>query len=217
MAAAGRDEAAILRFYFPGTTTGIESPSQTWLTHESANWTLIATDPNEALIHAGNAALQRAQTLFPPTQPIHPTVRLFPTTNLYRNTTSEPGWTLAATRNDDIFLQPPPLITHTQSDLLLHEFLHVLIEHETTAPIPLWLHEGLVEALANPTPTHPQMTAPEIEDLLAHPRSLAESQHAHREAGLLVERLIAANSLPAIRTWLHSAVPAQALTQAGLR
>jgi hypothetical protein len=111
-------------------------------------------------------------------------------------------------------LQPLSIVrTHGDESLtLLHEFLHVLVEQEAAPQVPLWLREGLVEALANSHP-HPSAAMPisTIEATLKHPDSLTESQRAHAASAQLVQQLINKYGIQTVRGWLRSEVPPTAL------
>ena len=163
MAAEGHDYRDILRFYFPGTVIRIAASDSGWRKIEGAGWTLRSATSQPELIEAGNAAWIKAQQLFPPHSPIHPIVFSLPTTDLFRQLTSEPGWVLASTRGSDIYLQPAGIIRKngTAQATLLHEFLHVLVEQEAAQTAPLWLREGLVEALAGSS-QHDSSTGPRM-------------------------------------------------------
>lgn len=217
LALEGRDTSTILRTYFPGADLRITANDTGWQTYPATGWTLSATNP--ALLKIGDAAWQKALTLLHPQHPIHPELRLYPSVALFRDATGEPGWTLAATRDQRIALQPAALLTQNHpDDLLLHEFLHALVEHESTAALPLWFREGLVEVLAeSPQPSSPAGTIRDIEARLARPATLAQAQSAHREAAALVRRLAQAYGTPALLTWLHTGLPPGALDRAGLR
>jgi stage II sporulation protein D len=215
LALEGRDTNLILHTYFPGAEVRITPTDTGWQTHEATGWTLITTALSPSLLKTGDLAWQKALTLIHPATPVHPEVRLYPTVPLFRSVTGEPGWTLAATRGDRIALQPAAL--KNPGNLLLHEFLHVLVEHESTANLPLWFREGLVEALAeNPIAALPKNIA-DTEAHLAHPSTLLEAQKAHQEAAALVRRLVLTYSLPTILTWLHRGLPPDALSRASLR
>ena len=151
MATEGRSDKEILNFYFTGTVPGMTPVGDRWKKITGAGWTLLTTDPADGLLTEGNAAWARAQSLLG-RPPQAPTVQELPTTELFRQTTGQPGWMLASTRGSRVFLQPA---TVRQSgggaeNLLLHEFLHVLVEQQAGANAPLWLREGLVETLAAP-------------------------------------------------------------------
>ncbi len=154
MAAEGHSDSEILNFYYPGALAGITPADHGWQKVAGAGWTLLTTDPGSGLLTEGNAAWAKAQSLLRGSAASQgPTVQDLPTTELFRQTTGEPGWMLASTRGSDVFLQPAAVRKNNGADdqaLLLHEFLHVLIEQEAGANAPLWLREGLVETLASP-------------------------------------------------------------------
>ncbi len=214
MGIEGRSYREILNFYFPGTRVGITLDDTGWKELSGAGWRLISTDSSQSILQTGNAAWARAQSLFPSKAALHPVVRLMPLTELFRQTTDEPGWMLASTRGTNVVLQPLPVLRARggESSTLLHEFLHVLVEQETTPQTPLWLREGLVEALAGGNQHgRDAMRVSEIELALAHPADAAESQRAHTAAELLVQRLIDKYGFEAVRGWLRSGVPSTAL------
>ena len=214
MAAEGHDYRDILHFYFPGTVTRIAARDSGWREISGAGWTLRSATPQPELIEPGNAAWIRAQQLFPPHSPIHPIVILLPTTDLFRQLTNEPGWVLASARGSDIYLQPAGIIRKngTAQAILLHEFLHVLVEQEAAQTAPLWLREGLVEVLAglpqHNSSTGPRMSPAQIEDALAHPAGQNASQQAHALACAMVRELLSRYGIASVRVWLKSGVPA---------
>jgi stage II sporulation protein D len=213
MAVEGHDPTQILNFYFPGTIAAITPRGHGYQTVAGAGWTLLSTDPSNATVADGNAAWGRAQALFalPSSRP-HPVVEELPSTELFRQTTGEPGWVLAATRGNSIFLQPAGVRRSnggTQA-LLLHEFLHVLVEQQAGKTSPLWLREGLVEFLANPEDGE-QVTAAlpasEVNAALNHPSGAIASRRAHHDAAHLAALLCARYGLPAVRDFLRNGVP----------
>jgi len=215
MATEGRDYREILNFYFSGTQVRIFSDDDGWKQTPGAGWTLATTGSPESLLIAGNVAWAKAQSLFHPTADVHPEVQLMPSTELFRQATDEPGWMLAATHGTNIVLQPLPVLrAHGgESSTLLHEFLHVLVEQEATSQTPLWLREGFVEFLSGDNQRRSDAMPPsEIENALAHPSNLAESQRAHAAATQLVKNLIDKYGLQTVRTWLRSGVPPTVLS-----
>jgi stage II sporulation protein D len=213
MASEGHSESDILRFYFPGTTAGITPQDHGWHDVAGKGWTLRTTTPATGkLVQDGNAAWTQAQSLLgSPAGVQNPIVQEMPTTELFRQTTNQPGWMLASTRGQIVFLQP---LAVRQSNggtetLLLHEFLHVLIEQQAGESAPLWLREGLVETLAGQNhPNQPLDLSPdEVNAALAHPTSADASRHAHSVAARLTELLRARYGMPAIRQFLRNGVP----------
>jgi hypothetical protein len=142
-----------------------------------------------------------------------PTIVIAPTTELFRQLAASPGYLLAVTRGDQITVQPLPILKRNGpiEPLLLHELLHTLIESESTDKAPLWLREGLAEALADvhSADTPPESSLATLEQRLTDPLSLAEYQQAHRDAAAVVRTLGHTYSLPVMRKWLRDGVPAQ--------
>jgi stage II sporulation protein D len=218
MAAESKTEREILAFYFPGTSVRITQSDTGWQDVQAGPLFLRVTRPLTAERQIALAQTwENAQKRFPPRRAIRPEIVFAPTTEVFRQMTAQPGWALASTRGDTIVLQPDSVLSalgRNPSATLLHEMLHVLVEAESNDRTPLWLREGLVEALANedsaPTnagpPKSPSMDA--VENLLAHADSLRASEQAHRAAAALVRGLIARYGLASVRGWLSSGIPA---------
>jgi stage II sporulation protein D len=166
--------------------------------------------PSAELLKEGNAAWGKAAALFAPRAPVQPEVWQLPTTELFRQTTHEPGWMLASAQGAKVFLQPAAVLERSgrEEETLLHEFLHVLVESEATAQAPLWLREGVVEALAeDPAGLRPGGAtgdAGELDAALTRPASEAESQRAHAQAARWARALMARYGLNQVREWLRS-------------
>ncbi len=209
MAAEGHAAGEILSFYFPGTRVGVTAQDRGWESSHGAGWTLWTTVASSAdLLREGDVAWGKARALYPPRVPTQPEVRQLPTTELFRQTTSEPGWILASTRGAKIFLQPEAVLTKSGSEeeTLLHEFLHVLVESEASAQAPLWLREGVVEAVAGAVRGQAEaaMKIGDLDEALARPVNDAESQRAHAQAGKLAGALIDRYGLEQVRQWLRA-------------
>jgi stage II sporulation protein D len=207
MATEGHSYREILSFYFPGTSIGITAKDSGWQAMQGSGLTLYTVAPQPALLQEAKTEWNRAQTLFPPRAPIKPVIRQFPTTELFRQSTGEPGWVLASAQGTKVFLQPMSVLQKTgrEDGTLLHEFLHLLIEQESSPQAPLWLREGLVEALAEPAVSRSNtITTNNLDALLAHPASQADSQRAHTDAEHLAQSLLARYGLEQVRQWLRS-------------
>ena len=229
MASEGKSSRQILNFYFPGAQVRIGPTDHGWQKADGAGWTLITADSSpanletQALRRAGDTAWRQAQEIFPPRLPIHPVMRAMPTTELFRQATSEPGWILATARGTTIFLQPAAVLKRNlgPSATLRHEFLHILVEREAAPTIPLWLREGLVETLAqgglqSPGPSRSghaerplDLTA--IDTALTRPQDQSESEQAHAACEKLVSLLIGRYGMSTVRGWLLSGIPHQAV------
>jgi stage II sporulation protein D len=219
MATEGRSEREILSFYFPGAVPGITPAGDGWQKVTGAGWTLLITDPGDGLLAEGNAAWARAQSLLGKAIQA-PTVQELPSTELYRQTTGEPGWMLASTRGSRVFLQPAAVRQNNggADALLLHEFLHVLVEEQAGAKAPLWLREGLVEVLAAPERREWEpaaFPAAQVDAALAHPSSAAVSRRAHEAAARMAALLRTRYGMAAVLDFLRKGVPSEALKSLG--
>jgi stage II sporulation protein D len=224
MATEGRSEREILGFYFPGAVPGITPAGDGWQKVPGAGWTLLTTDQTGPLLAEGNAAWARAESLLreaPQGKPPQaPTVQELPTTELFRQTTGEPGWVLASTRGSRVFLQPAAVRQNNggAGTLLLHEFLHVLVEEQAGASAPLWLREGLVEALAAPEQRKWEpvdFPAAQVDAALAHPSSATVSRRAHEAAARMAALLCARYGTPTVLDFLRNGVPSEAVKSLG--
>jgi stage II sporulation protein D len=220
MSVEGKHAREILAFYFPGTAVRILPSDDGWREMRAGTLTLHAT---QILTAERMAALTQtwgdAQRLFPPRRAIAPEVVFAPSTEVFRQLTTEPGWALASTRGGVIVLQPEEVLHAHGRDAsitLLHEMLHVLVEAEATERSPLWLREGLVEVLADESaenanrPDRNTMAGYAIDSALLHADSLRESQRAHRAAAARVGAAIGRYGFPVVRDWLSTGVPAGA-------
>lgn len=219
MAAAGHSAAEVLSFYFPGTRVGVTAQDRGWQSTGGRGWMLWTTADSAELLREGNAAWGKAETLYPPHAAVQPEVWEYPTTELFRQATHEPGWMLASTQGARVFLQPEPILKKGggDDDTLLHEFLHVLVESEASPQAPLWLREGVVEALAEGGSAAPHAPgAPvhlaNVDAALARPASQMESQRAHAAAASLADALIARYGLEQVRQWLRAGSVPPAVT-----
>jgi len=215
MAREGHSELEILGFYFPGAVAGITPADHGWQQLAGAGWTLLTTRRDDGLLAAGNTAWARAQSILGH-DVATPVVQELPTTELFRQATNQPGWMLASTRGSTVFLQPPGVRQNNPNSLLLHEFLHVLVEQEAGDKAPLWLREGLVETLASPVNDKPELVSVrEIDAELAHPANAAASRHGHRVAAEVTALLCARYGVPAVRAFLRNGVPPDVIKTLG--
>jgi stage II sporulation protein D len=206
--------AEILAFYFPGTRLGLTPSGGLWHEETVGPVTIRTIAPDPELTQDVQLAWQRALALLPPAgETPQLTIILAPTTELFRQLAASPGYLLAITRGNQITLQPLPVLKHNGpiEPLLLHELLHTLIESQSTDKAPLWLREGLAEALADIHSAYalPTSSLVTIEQRLANPLSLAEDQQAHRDAAAIVRTLGHTYSLTVMRQWLRDGVPTQ--------
>jgi stage II sporulation protein D len=214
MALEHHTTAEILAFYFPDARLGLTPSGGLWHEETIGAVTLRTTTSEPELTQAVKLEWQRALTLLPLAgETTRPIILLAPTTELFRQLTASPGYLLAVTRGNQITLQPLPILKHNGpiERLLLHELLHTLIESQSTDKAPLWLREGLAEALADIHSAYatPTSSLANIEQRLANPPSLSESRQAHRDAAAVVRSLGHTYSVAVMRQWLRDGVPTQ--------
>lgn len=218
MAREGHDAPSILAEYFPGTNLGVTASDRGWLTQKTPPFSISAVNPSDLqrALPTANVAWQQASARFPSAPITTPlTVRTFPTVELFRQSTNQPGWVAASTQGKIISLEPLTVLQqkHLFASVLEHEFLHVLVESECTPTTPLWLREGIVEALSEQHlhATSAAWLTARLDRQLAQPASHVSAIEAHTQAGLRVSEYIRRYGLPAVRQWLHSGVPANVL------
>jgi stage II sporulation protein D len=216
MALEHHTTAEILAFYFPNSRLGLTPSGGVWHEETVGPVTIRTITPNPEVTETIQLAWQRARALLPSvSETPQPTIIFAPTTELFRQLTTSPGYLLAVTRGNQITLQPLLILKRNGpiEPLLLHELLHTLIESQSTDKAPLWLREGLAEALADihSAYTPPTFSLAIIEQRLSNPSGLAEYRQAHRDAAAVVRSLGHTYSLAVMRQWLRDGVPAQAL------
>jgi len=218
MGMQGKSYREILAFYFPGTRLGVSAQGLAWHLLHSEQLDVLSTEEN---INAGVlAAIQKAfrtALMNSGLQPIsHPLLKIYPTLNIYRDSTGEPGWVAASTRGNTIRLQPAELLQQKGllESTLRHEFLHILVESNTHASLPLWFREGLVLYLAEGNTrvlNSATLSAGQIEAALQNPQSRELTQQAYASARTAVARLVAQRGKAEVMQWLNRGIPAGAL------
>ncbi len=133
-------------------------------------------------------------------------MKVYPTIEIYRDATGEPGWVAASTLGNVIRLQPWPTLqqTHALDSTLRHEFLHMLIESHARPGAPLWLREGMAIYLSNPESVKP--AAVDVDALDRRLNSLKteeEMRSAYRDSASAVADAVAKNGLSTVLSWLQ--------------
>lgn len=212
MAREDKSYRDILAFYFFGTKIGVAAQGIDWKTIRGTQLDLLVTggDGDQLLTHA-EALLRDAERLSGLRVKTRPSVQVFPTVELFRNTTGEPGWVAASTRRRTIRLQPPDIL-RSRGELdssLRHEFLHFVIESNTHARLPLWFREGLVLYLGD-EPTSPQarrFTDAQLESALQERRSPEELRVAYAASKARVAALVSQYGRAKVLSWLTAGIP----------
>ena len=202
MGAEGHPYREILAFYFPGTELGITARGIQWRRMSGETIALMTTRPDRDRPLLATAERQvkeiTARYGWPAPAPIE--LRVYPDLDTFRNATGEPGWVAARTTGHRIELQPA-----TPRDATLrHELLHVFVDSQATAALPVWFREGLTDYLANPV--SPASTVPTdlaIRQTADQPRA----RLAYTAATQKVAALIHQYGFPTVLSWLKSGLP----------
>ena len=211
MAHEGKTYREILAFYYPGAAIGRSAQGIPWtLTHEE-KFDLRVVKPGDAATVrlAATAALEWAMQRSGLSLDMRPTVEAYPTVEMFRDATGEPGWVAASTRKDCIRLQPPAVLHDRLPSVLRHEFLHLLVETNAWPNTPLWFREGLVVYLGGDPPAADQAGIPteKIEFAITSRSSDAEVRQAYAQAAAIVRDLDRRCGREQLNQWLRNGLP----------
>jgi len=220
MSGLGRDSTQILAEYFPGAIAADEATGRPWQTLQVQGFVVETLNgADTAYMPQVSQALAEAESRsgLKPAGSI--TVRTFPSTGAFRDATLAPGWVAAFTEGNWIATQPLATLAARKllPSVLRHEFLHALIESQAGANTPLWVREGLVEALADGkgvgvgADLAPTIKLDQIDYVLAHAATETQSEAAHRAAAWYVARLLAHSGRAQVLSWLRSGLPGSAI------
>jgi stage II sporulation protein D len=227
MAADGHSTEQILRQYFPGAVPADEATGRAWQRFQGSGFSLESLDATDAayLPQLAQAYAEASQQSGLNSQ-VAITVRAFASTPAFREATLAPGWVAAFTEGDWIATQPLRTLAARRllDAIMLHEFLHALVETEAGPQAPLWLREGLVEAWSetgsqpgSKTSAAPALKPEAVDAALAHASTEAESEAAHRAAEWYAKRLLDRYGRAKVLEWLHSGLPADIVATLGQR
>lgn len=220
MAAAGRSTEQILAQYFPGVQSADETTGRTWKDFAGEGFTLQSLDTADAFyLDDLNRARHEASELSGLNDSTSITVRAFPSTTAFRDATSALGWVAAFTEGNWIATQPLHTLAARKllSETLLHEFLHVLVEAQAGASTPLWLREGLVETWSEPDAKTAALKIEALDQALAHAKTEAAAEAAHRAAGFYAAQLLKRYGRAQVLAWLHAGLPSGVVAVLGQR
>jgi stage II sporulation protein D len=227
MAAQGHSSREILAQYFPGANAADEATGREWKRFAGDGFMLESLDPADAAYLPDlNRARAEASARSGLNTALPITVRAFASTPAFRGATLASGWVAAFTEGDWIGTQPLRTLAarHLLADIMRHEFLHALVEHEASPGTPLWLREGLVEIWSEPSystiaeiarKAAPEQSPDVVNTVLAHATTEADSESAHRAAAWYAAQLVTHYNRPQVIAWLRSGVPGSIVS--GLR
>ena len=142
MGIEGRGYREILAFSYPGTVTGLTGRGLSWNRLAGETIALMTTRPDSdcSVLDLAERELRAVTERTNLASPARIEIRLYPDVETFRNATGEPGWVAAYTTGNRIQMQP----LATPRPTLRHELLHVLVETQARAGMPLWFRDGLV-------------------------------------------------------------------------
>jgi stage II sporulation protein D len=211
MGAEGRSYGEILAFYYPGTATGATARGIPWQRLGGESATLMTTNPRQdgSVLELAERLLRAIsrRTNWPAPERVE--IRVYPDLDTFRNATGEPGWVAAHTVGRRIDLQPVAVLRSRSAlePVLRHELLHILVESQASADLPLWFREGVVEFLANP----PRASGPEripAEADLRQTTDQARARRAYDDAARMVAGLAGRYGEATVLEWVKRGVPA---------
>jgi len=218
MGMQGKNYREILAFYFPGAVLGVSAQGLAWHLLHGEQLDVLTTNENvdAAVLTAAQRAIHIAMVNSGLQLMSHPLLKIYPTLSIYRDSTGEPGWVAASTRGNTIRLQPTELLQQKGllESALRHEFLHILVESNTHASLPLWFREGLVLYLAEESTqalNSAALSADQMEAALQNPQSCEQMQQAYTSARTTVARIIAQRGKAEVMQWLNRGIPAGTL------
>ena len=198
--AEGRSYREILAFYYPGAELGRSGRGMAWTRLGGESVALFTTHPGRdgAVLAQAESLLRESSLRIGLPAPRGIEIRLYPDVETFRNATGEPGWVAAHTTGLRIELQT--------ANALRHELLHVLVESNATARLPVWFREGLVGYLEKPGAPHPS-TQPPADSDLRQTTDPDRARRAYAEAAGAVADLIRQRGERTVISYLSTGIP----------
>ena len=210
MGRAGRPYREILAYYYPGTTVGLTGRGLSWHRLGGDSIALYSTQPDQdrSVLEIAEREARAVSNRNKLTMPRDVEIRIYPTVEVFRNVTGEPGWVAGYTTGRRIHLQPAAVLRSRSvlEQILRHEFLHVLVEAHAAPGLPAWFREGLVEYLSGAR-TNAASAAPS-DSALRQTGDEARARRAYAEAAGRVAGLVKRYGATVVLEWLKTGLPA---------
>jgi stage II sporulation protein D len=219
MAREGKTFKDILTFYYPGTELGLR-PALAWQIRTGDRFELqtLAPDQDSAILPLAARLLTEDEQAVGWKLPFTVRLQIYPTLDLYRDATGQPGWVAASTRGQTIRLQPLAQLRakNILESTLRHELFHLLVESRAREDLPVWFREGLVlylsGAASGANTSAPGATAhmsdSEMETIFDNSQNHEELQRAYAASQARVAALVTQYGKDAVLSWLVSGLPA---------
>jgi stage II sporulation protein D len=134
----------ILSAFYPGAQVGLTAQGIDWHRMGGERVDVWAATERPDLVTLADGLVREAEASTGLRINVRPRIQVFPSLDVFRNATGEPGWIAASTKGWVIRMQPAAADRAT----LRHEMYHVLIEANRRVPMPQWFEEGLALSLA---------------------------------------------------------------------
>ena len=226
MATRGASYEKILEKYFPGTvvTKDVKTKADVLLStfsyqdshHVSSSRLLTISSEHFSLAYPAsvdrrtvnqilntlestrNEYLRRASSASAVVNIPRVSIRLNESTGDFTSRTGQPWWAAAATRGNQIDLQPVGVLKQrgVLFTTLRHELAHIMIDSVSNKRAPRWLEEGFALYLAAEGPAisryaaRSRLAEAELEQRLQQPRTQEEMRALYAEAYLTVAEMI---------------------------
>ncbi len=212
MGSEGHSYREILAYYYPGTAIGLTGRGLAWQQLGGEHITLYTTLPAQdgAVLGIAERQLRAAADRSGVPAPSGIEIRVYPDLDSFRNATGEPGWVAAYTQNRRIAMQPATTLKVRGSleATLRHEMLHVLVDSQALAALPLWFREGLVGYLAGAggSPAASSDRPPRDADI-RQTSDPARARRAYAQAERAVATLVHRYGEGTVLGWLRAGLP----------
>lgn len=209
----GRGYQEILAFYFPGTRVGVNAQAIAWRALGSPRMELLTTQPRDDgfFIELAERLLSEAEARFGAKARTRLQLRVYPSVEVYRDATGQPGWMAASTRGRVVRMQPAETLRAkgVLEETLRHEMMHVVVESHARGGLPLWFREGLVLFLTDGAGKAGELAdVDEVERMLAAPRDHTELSRARAAAHARVAAQVERHGVAQVIRWVSRGIPA---------
>jgi stage II sporulation protein D len=209
MASEGKSYREILAFYYPGTTVSVAAAGIEWQIISKGQVDVkVADGSSSEVAKIAPSALAWAESHSGFRAVDRPSVYVYPDVKMFRDSTGEPGWVAASTKGDQIRIQPPHVLGSRLESVLRHEFLHFLVESNSSPGTPLWYREGLVMLFAGESSeAQPLLPPQKMEEIFRQRRDERKTQRAYASAIASVARLERRYGRAELIRWLRRGIP----------
>ncbi len=220
MAKEGKTYRDILNFYYAGAKLGVSAQGIDWQTLRNERVEVLTTQPDRdsSLMDSASRLLIDSEARTGLHLKERPQIKIYPTVEVFRDATGEPGWVAASTRGQIIRLQPLATLRARGivESTLRHEFVHQLVEANASASLPLWFREGLAGFLAGENAGEPALRGAKeltkldmagIDEKISHRGDAAAMRGAYTAARREIGELVEIYGRSEVLSWLTRGIP----------